>query len=309
MQGGSHVIHWDALETKTRTAGDISSKWTLLGEAAGTVGVGLRRIEVTEGKRTTALHVHGAEEEIFFVLGGSGLLYHGSSACEVRAGDCTVHLPGKDAHTLRGGAQGLDVLVFGTRVPVEICYLPRAEMAWGGPTVVGAPGLLNLWEKDAEKGPLTFPLGPRPENVVSIDSVPVRTAERKGRRGTWRALGRTAGAIRTGLNHVTLDPGSLGAPAHCHSAEEEVFVILEGEGVCTLGTEEIPVRRGHVVARPPGTGVAHAFQAGPEGLTYLAYGTREPNDITYYPKSKKVFLRGIGLIGRIEPLDYWEGEE
>jgi uncharacterized cupin superfamily protein len=41
----------------------------------------------------------------------------------------------------------------------------------------------------------------------------------------------------------------------------------------------------------------------------LAYGTREPNDICYYPRSGKVYLCGVGVIGRIEPVDYWEGEE
>ena len=50
-------------------------------------------------------------------------------------------------------------------------------------------------------------------------------------------------------------------------------------------------------------------RAGANGLVYLAYGTRETSDITYYPRSKKFAIRGIGLIGRIEPLDYWEGEE
>jgi uncharacterized cupin superfamily protein len=69
------------------------------------------------------------------------------------------------------------------------------------------------------------------------------------------------------------------------------------------------VRRGSVVARPPGTGVAHAFRGGDAGLTLLAWGTREPNDICWYPRSRKLFWRGVGVIGRIEALDYWDGEE
>jgi uncharacterized cupin superfamily protein len=68
------------------------------------------------------------------------------------------------------------------------------------------------------------------------------------------------------------------------------------------------VRRGSVVARPPGTGVAHAFRAGPRGMSLLAYGTREPADIAYYPRSNKLSFRGLGVIGRIERLDYWDGE-
>ncbi len=41
----------------------------------------------------------------------------------------------------------------------------------------------------------------------------------------------------------------------------------------------------------------------------MAYGTRDPNDICYYPRSAKVSLRGVGVIGRIEQLDYHDGEE
>ena len=305
-----HVIHWDDLEKKTRTAREICSTWTLLGEAAETVGVGLRRIEMNAGKRSTAVHVHGAEEEIFFVLGGSGLLYQGGKTCSVGPGDTIVHLAGTEAHALIGGPEGLDVLSFGTRVPVEICYLPRAGHAWAGPTVVEAGGLQNLWEKDAAAGPLALPPpGPRPANVVALDAVPAIREERPRTRLTLRELGATAGSVRTGLNDVSIDPGAEGWPPHCHSSEEEILVILDGDGTLLLGTEEVPVRRGHVIARPPGTGVAHSFRAGDSGLRMLAYGTREPNDIAYYPRSKKIYFRGVKLIGRIEKLGYWDGED
>jgi uncharacterized cupin superfamily protein len=55
--------------------------------------------------------------------------------------------------------------------------------------------------------------------------------------------------------------------------------------------------------------VAHAIRAGERGISVLAYGTREPNDICYYPRSGKVYFCGLGVIGRLEQLDYWEGEE
>jgi hypothetical protein len=51
--------------------------------------------------------------------------------------------------------------------------------------------------------------------------------------------------------------------------------------------------------------VAHAFR-GP--LTLLTYGTNEPNEICYYPRSNKIGFFGVGVIGRIEKLDYWDGE-
>jgi uncharacterized cupin superfamily protein len=98
------------------------------------------------------------------------------------------------------------------------------------------------------------------------------------------------------------------SPQHCHSLEEEIFVVLAGGGTLVLGDEEIPVRAGNVVARPAGTGVAHLFRAGDEGLSLLAYGTREPGDVCYYPRSNKIAFRGLGVIARLEKLDYWDGE-
>ena len=58
-----------------------------------------------------------------------------------------------------------------------------------------------------------------------------------------------------------------------------------------------------------GAGAAHAFRAGPGGLTYLAYGNRDRNDTIWYPRSRKVAFPGLGVIGRVEPLGYWDGEE
>ena len=126
---------------------------------------------------------------------------------------------------------------------------------------------------------------------------------------TRRDLGRAADSITTGLQHVEVAAGKESAPQHCHSVEEEIFVILEGEGSLVLHDEETPVRPGNVVARPPATGVAHMFRAGDHGLTYLAYGTREPSDVCYYPRSNKIAFRGVNVIARLDRLDYWEGED
>jgi uncharacterized cupin superfamily protein len=135
------------------------------------------------------------------------------------------------------------------------------------------------------------------------------TVERPLVARTRRNLGRAAGSISTGIQHVEVVPGKHSAPAHCHSLEEEIFVILAGDGVVVLGDEETPVRAGHVISRPAGTGVAHVFRAGAGGLTYLAYGMRHPGDVCYYPRSNKVAFRGVNLVARLERLDYWDGED
>ena len=136
-----------------------------------------------------------------------------------------------------------------------------------------------------------------------------------------QVAGPRGGAVDSGLNWLALPPGAEGAPPHCHSAEEELFVVLDGEGTLELWgrpdpenpgptepAERHPVRRGHVVSRPAGTRVPHSFRAGDAGLTYLAWGQKDPSDMCWYPRSNKVFLRGLGVIARLELLEYADGE-
>jgi uncharacterized cupin superfamily protein len=141
-------------------------------------------------------------------------------------------------------------------------------------------------------------------------------ADFEGDAGRWVRMARKAGAVRTGLNWGHLVAGRAGAPPHCHAAEEEIFVVLEGGGTLELwpspqrGTdrEEHAVRAGDVISRPSGTGIAHYFRAGDAGMTFLSYGERNPNEILYYPRSNKIFWRGVGLIARVESLEYDDGE-
>lgn len=244
------------------------------------------------------------QEEIFYVLGGEGLLWQDGETFAVAPGDCIVHRPMRGVHTLRAGGDGLDVLAFGQRLDTALTALPRAATAWSGARWLDLGGGEGPFAREAAVGaPECPPPSPeRPANVVSLDAVP-GTFE-----GRMRRLGQAAGARLTGLNHVTLAPGEPGAPAHCHSLEEEAFVVLDGGGVLELwqrgACEEQALSAGDVIARPAGTGVAHAFRAGERGLTYLAYGTREPNDMCFYPGSGRVSLRGLGVALSSPDIDY-----
>jgi uncharacterized cupin superfamily protein len=303
----SAVAHWDDVRGRERHTGDIHATWYDLGSAAGSDGIGLHRIRVEPGRRSTPAHVHGAEEEIFHVLAGDGLLWQDGATCRVGPGDTIAHPANAGTHTLRAGEGGLDVLAFGTRVPLELCYLPRAKHAWAGPSVVEA-GRYDLFPLDDAAGDFTFPEpGGRLANVAALAEVAPMASGPPGR--VRLDLGTAAGSHHTGLKHVHSDPGKLICVPHCHSAEEELFVVLEGDGELLLGSKTHAVRPGSVVARPPGTGVAHAIRAGADGITVLAYGTREPNDICYYPRSGKIYFGGLGVIGRLEPAEYWDGEE
>jgi uncharacterized cupin superfamily protein len=307
------LAHWDDVEAHRRERGHIAGYWRDLGEAAGSVTVGVQRIQVDPGKWSTPLHLEGSEEEIFFVLAGSGisLEWDGEStaAYPIRPGDCAVYRALEVGHTCRAGPEGLDVLAFGMRSYADAAtYLPRAGVSWLGATWVLAGGEEHHpWTREAAAGePEIGELLERPATIVNADEVDPSAYEGETVSRTRRDLGGAAGSLRTGLQHFSLPAGKLGNPPHCHSAEEELFVVLEGEGTFLLGDEELPVRPGTVVSRPAGTGVCHTFR-GP--LEYLAYGTREPNDICYYPRSNKISFRGVGVITRLEQVDYWDGED
>jgi uncharacterized cupin superfamily protein len=295
--------------------GHLRGRWTYAGDAAGCVRVGMRRIELPSGGWSTPAHEHGREEEIFYVMSGRALSWQAGQACEVGPGDCIVYRAMGGAHTLHA-LEPLDVLAFGERYDDESVGFPRLGMSFvGGRMVDSIPGLTDgmptQFVRESELGPPPLPdeAGPRPPTVVNLEDVEAVTVERPRVARTRRNLGRAAGSVTTGIQHVEVFAGKESAPPHCHSLEEEIFVILDGDGVVVLGDDETPVGAGHVVARPAGTGVAHAFRAGPAGLTYLAYGMRDPADVCFYPRSNKVAFRGLGVIGRIDRLDYWEGED
>src|SRR4030095_5605993 len=124
----------------------------------------------------TPLHLEGSEEEIFYVLGGSGVSvqWEGEGdpvAYEVRAGDCLLHLALENCHTLQAGPDGLDVLAFGQRTYADgITWLPRAGVAWLGETLaaVGAGGA-HPGTREAAVGPPEFgELSPRPATIVHV---------------------------------------------------------------------------------------------------------------------------------------------
>ena len=252
--------------------------------AIGTVRIGARRRRLAPGAQTPRAAAPGTEA-MALVLAGSGQSSHDGTAAAIRAGDVLLHPPGA-ASVLRAGDDGLDVLLLG----------PRTEAADGDP---GAP----------------------PPTIAAIADVPGAERDRGEFGATIRNVGVALGSQSTGMRHAAIAPGRLNAPPHCHSAEEELFVVLDGDGALLLydldgaATEEHAVRAGHVVARPAGTGIAHAFRAGDGGLTVLSYGERKGEDVGFYPRSQKLAIRGFGgsgvlggVVFRVQRADYWDGE-
>jgi hypothetical protein len=44
-------------------------------------------------------------------------------------------------------------------------------------------------------------------------------------------------------------------------------------------------------------------------MKLLAYGTRDKDEVVYYPRSRRIFFRGLGVIIRAEHVPGLEGEE
>jgi uncharacterized cupin superfamily protein len=244
-----------------------------LAQAAGAIAVSLRRFELAPGEQVEL--PQRLTEDVLFVMAGAG--------DGLRAGDCVVFPMPHERPTLHAGADGLTALLFAT-----------------------------------PSDPPPFHSG-EPEPPCTINVADAESAY-EGEAGRWVRLARQAGAEHAGVNYGRLEQDHDGAPPHCHSADEELFVFLEGGATFELWPspldvleheaerESIPVRSGHVVSRPPSTGVSHSLRAGDAGASFLVYGTRRPNDVCYYPRSNKIYWRGLGLIARFEPLRYDDGE-
>jgi uncharacterized cupin superfamily protein len=298
------LFHWDDVLDHPVEAGHLRGHWLDLGALSGTVTIGARRQRLGPGAQGTPAHAHDGEEEICFVLAGSGVSWQDGTTYAVGAGDALLHPPGGAAHCLVAGDEGLTAIMFGER--------RRADA--GGD---------DAWAREAAAGPVPVDgdPAPRPDGIVAIADVPAAERDRGEFVATLRNVGVALGSRTTGMRHATIAPGRLNAPPHCHSAEEEMFVVLDGDGTLELFdldgdvVEEHAVRAGHVVARPAGTGIAHTFRAGDGGMTVLSYGERKGEDVGFYPRSQKLAIRGFGgsgvlggVVFRVRRADYWDGE-
>jgi uncharacterized cupin superfamily protein len=306
------IVHWDDVRWTRIDRGPLQGWRQRLGVAAGALRAGLSRYRLGPGERAMPVHVHADEEELFFVLDGAGLSWQDGRTYRVQAGDCIVHRANREPHTILAADQELEVLAFSSGSDSHMTWLPRAGAWWMGPHWLPSDAP-NPFEREAEAGDLALPEPEpsRPATIVSLRDMTPEPMRHGAVNSIWRypeAVDRAVSGVMSGMSHIEVAPNSRSGPFHCHGAEEELFVVLDGVGMLRLGGERHAVKPGHVVARPAGTGIAHQFVADEPGLTLLAWGTRDPNDIVWYPDSNKVALRGVGVRLRVEPLDYWDGE-
>jgi len=131
------------------------------------------------------------------------------------------------------------------------------------------------------------------------------------------------GATKLGCNLTVVPPGKKAWPHHVHHANDEMFVILAGEGTLRYGAERHPLRAGDVVVCPAGNAErAHQIINTSEAeLRYLSISTRILPEVAEYPDSGKVGMysmttepgeaaaRPFRLMSRLaDSLDYYDGE-
>jgi mannose-6-phosphate isomerase-like protein (cupin superfamily) len=77
-----------------------------------------------------------------------------------------------------------------------------------------------------------------------------------------------------GVSHFRYAPGFHSRIGHSHREQEEVYVIVAGTGRVKLDDDVLEVRAWDVVRVAPE--VVRAFEAGPEGLEFIAVGSARP---------------------------------
>jgi uncharacterized cupin superfamily protein len=160
----------------------------------------------------------------------------------------------------------------------------------------------------------------RQKPVVNIDEVEL-VASSAGDifEERYAPLSDGVGARQLGYNLTIVPPGKRSCPFHSHRANEEMFFIVEGEGIYRFGEESYAVKAGDVCAAPAGgpETAHHLINTGARDLKYLGVSTMIYPDICEYPDSGK-FLATTGpgekehrfrFIGRkTTSLDYYDGE-
>ena len=142
-----------------------------------------------------------------------------------------------------------------------------------------------------------------PHPIANLSTLVFDDVEDEGRYTSRRAcFSAGIGARQLGYNLSELPPGKAQCPFHAHRAEEEMFLILEGEGELRFGDQRHPIRAMDVIACPTGgPETAHQIiNTGATPMRYLALSTRAAVEVCEYPDSGKlgVFARAPGA----EPL-------
>ncbi|OQR26463.1 auxin-binding protein [Pseudomonas sp. Bc-h] len=130
-------------------------------------------------------------------------------------------------------------------------------------------------------------------------------------------LGTGTAAQKLGASVDIVAPGKRSCPYHFHYAQEEMFVVIEGQGTLRVAGQMLPIKTGDVVFIPPGPEYPHQIiNTSDAPLKYLSISTRETPEVCEYPDSGKyqamVTINGARAFTAVQrpqsTLEYWDGE-
>ncbi|PYX75821.1 MAG: cupin domain-containing protein [Acidobacteria bacterium] len=162
----------------------------------------------SQGNCQSVLHDH--EEEIYFVLEGTGVLQYGDETHLLRANDFTYLTPGVKHGLTNSSARPLRVLVMAFKIP------PRVALN-APPPPVKVVNLDDVKEEPVQGHPTSvlykLLAGPRNGKRDAIDSAYVITS----------------------FFLMDFAPGGTNFPHH-HETAEEIYLVVDGEGEMVAGS-------------------------------------------------------------------------
>jgi len=127
----SRVVNIEDLKLEHFSRGDgFECRSARIGPLLGAKSLGYSYDVVPPGKRACPFHSHRGEEEMFFVVKGSGTLRYGHETRGIRAGDvicCPTGGPETAHQIVNDSDDELVYLSVSTMMPVEVCEYPDSQ--------------------------------------------------------------------------------------------------------------------------------------------------------------------------------------
>jgi uncharacterized cupin superfamily protein len=159
--------------------------------------------------------------------------------------------------------------------------------------------------------------------LVNIADLELKSSSRGDRYASSDVrIGPMIGVKDLGISYSEVPPGKSACPFHNHHVEDEMFIILEGQGTYRFGAQSYPIKAGDVLGAPAGgQETAHQIiNTGTGPLRYYGISTMSLADVCEYPDSgkfgvysrhtrnpyDKASVRHLDRLGN--GLDYWDGE-
>lgn len=163
-----------------------------------------------EAKGTCQNVLYDREEEIYFVLEGTGLLQYGDETHPVRANDFTYLAPGVKHGLANHSGRPLRVLVMGFKIP------PRVALNIPPPPA----RIVNLDDVKEE------PVQGHPTSVL----YKLLAGPRNGKRDAIDSA-----YVITSFFWMDFAPGGTNFPHH-HETAEEIYLVVDGQGEMVAGS-------------------------------------------------------------------------